>query len=67
MVLVSIVIPVYNREFELKRAITSVLNQTEQNIEIIVVDDCSTIDIKKCITDFSDSRISYYRLPTKGN
>jgi glycosyltransferase involved in cell wall biosynthesis len=67
MVLISIVIPVYNREFELKRAITSVLNQTEQNIEIIVVDDCSTIDIKKVTADFSDSRILYHRLPVKGN
>lgn len=67
MISVSVVIPVYNREFELKRAITSVLNQTEQNIEIIVVDDCSTIDIKKIITEFSDPRISYYQLPVKGN
>ena len=67
MILVSVVIPVYNREFELQRAILSALNQTEQNIEIIVVDDCSTIDIKKITTDLADQRISYHKLPIKGN
>lgn len=64
---VSIIIPVYNREFELKRAVESVLKQTIQNFEIIVVDDFSQVDIKAIVESFEDLRILYFRLPKKGN
>ena len=40
--LVSVVIPVYNSEKFLKKAIKSVLNQTYDNIEILAIDDGST-------------------------
>ena len=39
---VSIVLPTYNGERYLQRAIESCLEQTHQNIELVVVDDCST-------------------------
>lgn len=66
--LVSIVIPVYNRERELKRALTSVLRQTEQNFEVWVVDDCSEVDLfSSVIQPLNDHRIHYRKLPTKGN
>lgn len=41
MVKISIVIPIYNAEDHLQRCVDSVLNQTEKNIEIILVDDGS--------------------------
>ena len=38
---VSVVIPVFNCEEYIETTIASVLHQTEENIEVIVVDDCS--------------------------
>ena len=43
-ILVSVVIPVYNRADQLTEAVKSVLKQTHRNVEVIVVDDGSTID-----------------------
>ena len=40
--LVSIIIPAYNREKVILSAVKSVLNQNEEDIEVIVVDDCSS-------------------------
>ena len=40
--LVSIIIPTYNVEKYIEQAIDSILNQTYSNLEILVIDDCST-------------------------
>ncbi len=48
--LVSVIIPSYNKQDFIEESINSVINQTYKNIEIIVVDDCSsdkTLDILK--------------------
>lgn len=50
--MVSVVIPAYSRYHTLKRAITSVLNQTYKDIEIIIVDDGSVDDTKKIKYEF---------------
>lgn len=55
--LVSVVIPVYNREKTIKRAIDSVLCQTYANLEIIVIDDCSTDNCVKIVNGYQDKRI----------
>lgn len=57
--LVSVIIPTKNRSIELKRAIVSVLNQTHQNFEILVIDDHSDEDIQKVVLSFQNNRIHY--------
>ena len=60
--IISVIIPTYNREKLIKRSIESVLNQTYQDIEIIIVDDASTDNTKKEIDKINDNRIKYYKL-----
>lgn len=57
--LVSIIIPTYNRATLIKRAINSVLAQTFQDFEIIVVDDASQDNTESVITSLTDNRIKY--------
>ncbi|RDU58298.1 glycosyltransferase [Helicobacter sp. MIT 99-5507] len=54
---VSIIIPVFNTSKYLKKSISSCINQTFKNIEIIIIDDKSTDSSLKVIESFSDSRI----------
>ena len=56
---VSVIIPVYNTEKYLEEAINSIINQTLQEIEIIVVNDASTDNSGKILEEFAqkDSRI----------
>ncbi len=60
--LVSVVLPTYNRAHLIGQAITSALNQTYQNIELIVVDDGSTDNTESVIATFDDERLQYIKL-----
>ncbi|WP_338470681.1 glycosyltransferase family 2 protein [Niallia sp. XMNu-256] len=61
MSLVSIIIPTYNTEKYIHACIQSVLNQTYQNFEIIVVDDGSTDGSVEAVKQFDNSRIRVYQ------
>lgn len=56
---VSIIIPAYNAEKYIKRSLKSLLNQTYNKIEIIVIDDGSTDGTATLIEAFRDPRIIY--------
>ena len=58
--LVSIIINNYNYERFLPEAIDSAINQTYQNTEVIVVDDCSTDNSRDVIASYGDQIIPVY-------
>ena len=60
--LVSVIIPTYNRADLVGRAIQSVLDQTYQNYEIIVVDDDSQDNTREVVERFTDKRVRYIHL-----
>ena len=62
----SVVIPTYNREGTLPRAIASVLAQTAADIEIVVVDDGSTDNTAAVARAIDDPRVTYVGQPNRG-
>ena len=58
---VSVVITTYNRASLLPRAVYSVLAQTYEDYELVIVDDCSTDDTPEVVRTFADSRIRAIR------
>ena len=60
--LISIVLPVYNGETYLSESIDSIIAQTYQNWELIIVDDCSKDDTDRVVEAYlSDERIRYLK------
>lgn len=65
--LITVVVPTYNRASTIKRAIESVLNQTYNNWELIIVDDGSTDGTEKVMQLYlSDKRITYCPIKNAG-
>ena len=62
MTKVSVLMPVYNtNEVFLRESIESILNQTFQDFELIIVDDGSSEDIESVVKSFKDSRIKFHK------
>lgn len=59
--LVSVIIPTYNRPMLLQRSVQSVLSQSYSNLEVLVIDDASTLDYSEAIKEFEDRGLVYIR------
>jgi glycosyltransferase involved in cell wall biosynthesis len=58
---VSVIMTVYNLELYVEDAILSVLKQTVEPVEIIVIDDCSTDGSAEVIKKYAD-RVKYIKM-----
>lgn len=54
---ISVIIPLYNKKNHIQRTLTSVLDQTFQDIEVVIVNDGSTDDSVQVVQRIDDSRI----------
>lgn len=52
--MINVIIPAYNCRATLGRTLSSLVAQTDPNFEVIVVDDCSTEDLKSIVDDYRD-------------
>ena len=67
--LFSIILPTYNRSHRIEKAIESVINQTYNNWELIIIDDGSTDNTKNLIDSYIKEGlvdIKYFWQPNKG-
>ena len=64
--MISVIIPTYNRAETILRSVNSVLNQTYDDIELLIIDDGSTDNTKELLEQLDDSRIRYFCLDTNG-
>ncbi len=64
--IVSVIIPTYNQADLLQKALQSIINQTFQNWEAIVIDNYSEDNTKEIVESIRDSRINYVLFSNKG-
>lgn len=62
----SIIIPLYNKELSIEKTLSSVLDQTYSNFEVIIVNDGSTDNSIKVLEKFSDNRLRIIHQENKG-
>ena len=64
--MVSVIIPTFNRENTILRSVHSVLNQTYEDLELLIIDDGSTDNTRVLIEQLDDPRIRYIYLGANG-
>ena len=58
--MISVIVPVYNGEKTIKRCLNSLINQSYTDLEIIVIDDCSTDNTVEIVKSLNDERIRLF-------
>lgn len=66
MAIVSIIVPAYNASKTINRCIDSILDQTLEDIEIIVINDGSKDDTLICLSKYKDDRLKIYTNENQG-
>nr|WP_298561232.1 glycosyltransferase family A protein [uncultured Prevotella sp.] len=64
--MISVVIPLYNKEASIKQSLMSVLSQSYQDFEVVIVDDGSTDNSVAKVEEIQDSRIRLIRQENGG-
>ena len=59
--LISVLLSVYNDDKNIKTSIDSILSQSYKNIELLVIDDCSTDKTYEVLKEIKDIRLKIYR------
>ena len=62
----SIIVPTYNREEYIIKCIDSILDQTYDNFEAIIIDDGSTDNTDNLVKKYHDKRIKYFKNTNHG-
>ena len=63
---ISIIVPIYNAEKYLNKCIKSLINQTKQELEFVLVNDGSTDTSEDIIKSYKDKRIKYFKNKNQG-
>ncbi len=63
---ISVVLPVWNAEGTIERAVRSILEQTMSDLELVVVDDGSTDTTPEILADIPDDRLHVHRIEHQG-
>lgn len=64
--MISVIIPLYNKEASIKQTLMSILSQSYQEFEVVIVDDGSTDNSVAIVEEFQDMRVRLIRQPNGG-
>ena len=63
---ISVIVPLFNHADYIREAVDSVLNQSFDNFELIIINDGSTDSSEEVIKSINDDRIKYYYQENRG-